>query len=131
MLHLTISDVNRRHLVQSVHLMPLVLEALLLDPGHLRQDQAERTNAGTQADAAECLLQLALYEPGRAMLVKDTAATEALRALADMASTEEANASASGALLAIEGRHAQPTRRDSEAACQQVMISYQWDHQRI
>jgi hypothetical protein len=118
-LHLTISDVNRRHLVQSVRLMPLVLEALLLDPGHLRQDQAERTNAGTQADAAERLLQPALYEPGRAMLVKETAATE------------EANASASGALLAIEGRHAQPTRRDSEAACQQVMISYQWDHQRI
>ena len=49
----------------------LITEALLLDPEHARQNQDEAIKAAIQQDAAECFLQLALFEPGQDMLAKE------------------------------------------------------------
>ena len=64
--------------------------------------------AGIQADAAECFLQLALYEPGKKLLEGNPAVLDALRAMCKTAFTEEAQLSAEGALLALEGRQREP-----------------------
>jgi hypothetical protein len=102
--HLAISDVNKRTLVKSARLIPLLLEALFLEPEHARKGAADSMKAPIQADAAGCLLQVAVFEAGRAMLQRDPAAVRALRVLADGgALTEEAKLSAEGALVAIEG----------------------------
>jgi hypothetical protein len=137
LLHLCISDKNKLLLVKSPKLTPLLTEALLLDPAHLRTasdpqsavpPMREATKAAFQQTAAECFLQLALFEPGRAMLSDETAALEALHALVDgQALSEEAKVSAHGALLEIEGRTHEP-EPEREGAAEEgghVMVSYQ------
>ena len=90
-------------LVQCDILIPTLLDALFLDPEHPRKDMDEALRAGIQSDGAECLLQLALVEPGKELLERHPEALEALRALVDDASlTEEARLAASVALLAME-----------------------------
>ena len=85
-------------------LIPTLLDALFLDPEHPRKDMDERLRAGIQCDGTECFLQLALFDPGRALLEQHTEALDALRALVDGAAlTEEARLSASSALAAIDG----------------------------
>ena len=91
-------------LVQCDALVPLLLDALFLDPEHPRKEMDERLRAGIQRDGAECFLQLALFDPGRELLEQHTEALDALRALVDgSALTEEARLSASSALAAIDG----------------------------
>ena len=91
--------------VQSKELLPLLLEVLLLDPAHPRQQADPEIKAAIQADAAECLLQIALLDAGRALLQSQGEVLDALRALAGGAAlTPQAAGSATGALLAIEGR---------------------------
>ena len=77
--------------------MPMICEALLLDPEHVKKDADASIQAAVQADAAECLLQIAVFVPGRALMESDGATIEALRALANgQAMTEEAAVSANG-----------------------------------
>eukprot|EP01046_Picozoa_sp_COSAG06_P004351 COSAG06_NODE_181_length_20926_cov_7.590051_14_plen_160_part_00 len=68
----------------------------------------QHVKEGIQADAAECFLQLALYEPGKKLLEGNPAVLDALRAMCKTAFTEEAQLSAEGALLALEGRQREP-----------------------
>ena len=91
-------------LVQCNALVPLLLDALFIDPEHPRKDMDEALRAGIQRDGAECLLQLALVEAGKELLERHPEALDALRALADgTALTEEARLAASAALAAVEG----------------------------
>ena len=91
-------------LVQCNALVPLLLDALFLDPENPRKDMDERLRAGIQCDGAECFLQLALFEPGKELLEQHAEALDALRALVGGAAlTEEARLSASSALAAVEG----------------------------
>ena len=91
-------------LVQCEALVPLLLDALFLDPENPRKDMDERLRAGIQCDGTECFLQLALFDPGRALLEQHTEALDALRALVDGAAlTEDARLAASGALAAVDG----------------------------
>ena len=84
-------------------LIPTLLDALFLDPEHPRKDMDEALRAGIQRDGAECLLQLALVEPGKELLERHPEALEALRALADGAAlTNEARLVATGALFAVK-----------------------------
>ena len=93
-------------------LIPLLLDALFLDPEHPRKDMDEALRAGIQRDGAECLLQLALVEPGKELLERHPEAMVALRALADGAAlTEEARLAARGAVVAAEG----PAQRQGPA----------------
>ena len=125
----------------------MLLEALLLDTSHTRQNQPEAVKAAIQRDAAECLLQIALCDSGRAaLLVGDGMdVLDVLRALTEGrgALTDEAVISAHGALMALEGRspHHETTLggaggggngNDSEeegTPQQHVMLSYQWNVQ--
>ena len=91
-------------LVQCGVLIPTLLDALFLDPEHPRKDMDEKLRAGIQRDGAECFLQLALFEPGKELLVQHTETMDALRSLVGGAAlTEEARLSASSALAAVEG----------------------------
>ena len=110
-----------------------VERALLLDPGHTRQSQDEAIKVAIQQDAAECFLQLAVFEPGRQLLAEDEAVMEALHALADgQALIEEAKQYACGAVIAVEGRADEPEPQPdgSEESGGHLMVSYQWDQQR-
>ena len=101
---LCVADVNKAMLVQCDVLIPTLLDALFLDPENPRKDMDEKLRAGIQRDGAECFLQLALFEPGKELLVQHAEALDALRALADgSALTDEARLSASSALAAVEG----------------------------
>ena len=95
MVHLCISDENKALLVQSPKLLPTICEALLLDPEHVKKDADGRTKAAVQTDATECLLQIAVFEPGRALMERDEDTIAALHALANgQAMTEETAISA-------------------------------------
>ena len=129
---LCISDANKTLLLQSPEPIKLITEALLLDPQHIRNhgalDQSEDVKGAIQRDAAECFMQLALYEPGREMLQKDAAVIDSLRTLKDKALTEEASRFAEGALMALLPEEAAASRAvDTDAL--HVMMSYQWDVQ--
>ena len=111
LVHLCISDTNKAMLVRSDALIPTLLDALFLDPEHPRKDMEEALRAGIQSDGAECLLQLALVEPGKELLERHPEALDALRALVDGAAlTEQARRAASGALVAVQGPAQAPVR---------------------
>jgi len=95
------ADINKKLLLQSPEPIKLVMEALLLDPEHMRQDQSQDVKGAIQCDAAECILQLALFPIGRDMLSQDASVLDALRMLVDKALTEEARQYAEGALMAL------------------------------
>eukprot|EP01046_Picozoa_sp_COSAG06_P018345 COSAG06_NODE_1275_length_10046_cov_4.285915_2_plen_79_part_00 len=66
-----ISDENKKVLVECAALMiPLLVSACFLDPDHVRKDADDSEKAPVQADAAECFLQLAAFEPGRKLLTE-------------------------------------------------------------
>ena len=137
MLHLCISDSNKELLCSCGELtVSLLVSACFLEPDHPRKDAADSEKGPVQIVAAECFLQLAAYEPGRALLQQAPAAMETLRALADggKALSEECKQKAHSALLAIEGRVArepEPTQTGDggDDTDGWVMISYQWDVQ--
>ena len=84
-----------------------------------------------QAEAADCFLQIAVFEPGRLLLQQDPAAMLALRALADpsndCALTAKARLSAAGALVAIEGLARKELAVKEELEPEgHVFVSYQW-----
>ena len=94
-------DANPGSQVRSAWLLPLLLDTLLLDPGHVRAGLADGVKTAIQADAADCLMQIALFEPGRALLMADRVhrptAMDALRALAaGQARADRVQRSASG-----------------------------------
>ena len=108
----TNADANKQMLVRCDVLIPTLLDAVFLDPEHPRKDMDEALRAGIQRDGAECLLQLALVEPGKELLERHPEALEALRALAGGAAlNQETRLAASGALVAVEG----PPQRQAPA----------------
>jgi len=127
--HLTVSDKNKTFLIESSSAIALITEGLLLDAEHVRQNQDEAIKAGIQQDAAESFLQIALFEPGRQILMEDSAAMAALHILADgQALTEEARQYAYGAVIAIEGvnREPEPAREEGgDEVGSHIMASYQ------
>jgi hypothetical protein len=90
-----------------------------------------------QTDCLSCLLQLAVFEPGRELLQNDPATMEALRNMADgRALGKQGQVHAESTLIAIEGVSHVPepegtdpggggTHEDDE----HIMVSYQWDVQ--
>ena len=109
---LCMSNTNKTLLLQNDTSLPLLLEALFLDPKHMRKDITD-AGGGLKADkkaiqmqATECLRQLAVWiDPaGRALLEKDPAAMAALRSLSTIqgkALTEECRQAAEETLLSI------------------------------
>lgn len=108
--HLCISDVNTALLIENKSAsIPLLLEALFLEPDLVRPDVTGTTKATIQQCAAESILQVALFPPGRELLQQDKTVIEALHAVAEgKAWSAEAKVSATGALMALEGRAHEP-----------------------
>eukprot|EP01043_Picozoa_sp_COSAG02_P030085 COSAG02_NODE_1904_length_10439_cov_157.636267_7_plen_688_part_00 len=135
---LCVSDKNKELLVRCPDLVAVLTECLFLDPAHQRQAQEELVKAEIQLSAVECLLQIALFPPGRDMLKRQAATMDALHSLDNATATafsKQAKASAHGAIVALEGRMREPEpETDSEQTMQpadkHVMMSYSWSHQR-
>lgn len=132
--HLCVSDVNKMFLIKveaenaalkTVTLTGFLIEALFLDPKHGRCGLDVAIKTAIQRDAAECFLQIALFEPGREMLTKGPA-LEALRALTSgQALSEECKVFANGAILAVEGvtHEPAPAGEGDDDADGHVMVS--------
>ena len=123
------ADVNKKLLIECTTLLTLLTETLLLDPSHMRQEEDERIKAIIQQDAAECLLQIALFEPGRALLSNNASVVDVLHMLVDKAWAEEAKLSAHNALLAlgaIERTHEPEPDQEGSSDAGWLMMSYQW-----
>ena len=135
--HLCISDSNKELLVRCPDLVALLTDALFLAEDNVRQSLDTATKAAIQEQATECLLQLALFPPGRDMLARQGATMEALHSLDDgkaTSFTEQSKLTAHGAIIAVEGRVREPEpETDGEHSIdvdKHIMVSYQWAHQR-
>jgi hypothetical protein len=123
-----ISDANKIMLVQVPGFISLLVDVLFLDPDgrSILKKPDERVKAAMQADAAECLAQVALFDAGRELLANDDDAKDALHAMVNGgALTEPSKIAAAGALMSIEGRvHDQgKTRERTESTDGHVMVS--------
>eukprot|EP01052_Picozoa_sp_SAG31_P036695 SAG31_NODE_4619_length_3091_cov_2.016711_2_plen_133_part_00 len=92
--------------LQNADFVPHLLEGLLLlgDQEPRAQDgrtDFESVKARVQRDYAECLQQLALFEPGREALRKEPAVAEALRTVARDGFSEDARHCARFALTTL------------------------------
>jgi hypothetical protein len=131
-LSLTVSDVNKDLLLNADGLLAVLVDSLLLDPEHpIRSDG--RTNfeaicGPVQRDFAEALAQLAVYPPGRQVLLQDPTVVEALKQVAAKGWLDEAKRSAESALAALSDVAHEASHHKGH---RHVMISYQWDCQQV
>jgi hypothetical protein len=101
------------------------VNALFLDPHHPRADLKPELKAWCQEHHAECLAQLAVYEPAREPLRQDPSVGPALEAVAEGGLSAEARQYAQAALLALSDKE---LHADVEGQ-QHIMLSYQWNNQ--
>ena len=106
---LSVSDVNKPLLLANKDFIPYCVDALLLDPEHLRAGMKEELKAWCQTHHAEALAQLALFEPAREALLQDGSVVPALEAVAAAGLTEQARELAAAALMALSDRKAGTT----------------------
>ena len=124
-LELCISDANKPLLLASPDFIPYLVDALLLDPDHPRAGMKQELKSWCQAHHAECLAQLAVFEPAREPLRKDPSVIPALEAVAEGGLSAEARQYAQAALLALSDKELH-VHVDGQ---QHIMLSYQWAHQ--
>ena len=127
-LELCVSDENKPLLLANPDFIPYLVDALLLDPDHPRAGMKEDLRIWCQTHHAECLAQLAMYEPAREALRQDPSVTPALEEVADTGLSAEARQFAQAALLALSDKemHAGGMHAAGE---KHIMLSYQWDKQ--
>lgn len=122
------ADANKKLLLHTSEPIKLITEALLLDPEHVRNrgdfSQRQEVRGAIQRDAAECFMQLVLFDPSQDMLKQEPSVLDALRMLVDKALTEEARQYAEGALMILDPEAAAHDEVDVDT--QHVMVSYQW-----
>jgi hypothetical protein len=124
-LELTISDANKPLLLANESFIPYLTDALLLDQGHPRAGMKAELKIWCQQHHAECLAQLAVYEPGRQALLQDPSVLPVLQAVAEAGLSEEAREFAQAALLALSDRKLEMVVEGQK----HIMLSYQWDAQ--
>ena len=124
-LELTISDENKPLLLANKSFIPYLVDALLIDPGHPRAGMKEELKVWCQQHHAECLAQLAVFEPAREALLQDPSVLQALEAVAEAGLSEEARDFASAALLALSDKKLVKVLEGQK----HIMLSYQWDAQ--
>ena len=87
--------------------IPYLLDALLLDPGHPRQQLPEEAKAWCQETHVESLLHIAVFPEGREVLRQDPAVLDALRVVAERGLTKVAQQYAESALLVLSDEELQ------------------------
>ena len=124
-LELCISDANKPLLLANKDFVPYLVDALLLDPKHPRAGMEDELKSWCQTHHIECLAQLAVFEPAREALLKDSAVLPALQAVAEAGLSAEARELAGAALLALRDKKLEMVVEGQ----MHVMLSYQWDFQ--
>ena len=127
-LELCVSDENKPLLLANPDFIPYLVDALLLDADHPRAGMKPELKSWCQTHHAECLAQLAVFEPGSEALRQDPSVVPALQVVADSGLSTEARRFAQAALLAL-GDKKQPEMMVQEGEQTHVMLSYQWDNQ--
>jgi len=127
-LELCISDANKPLLLANPDFIPYLVDALLLDPEHPRAGMAQELKSWCQEHHAECLTQLAVFEPAREPLRQDPSVIAALEAVAESGLSPEGRRFAQAALLALSDEK-KPEGGKPEGEQKHVMLSYQWDYQ--
>ena len=122
------SDDNKDKLLAHHEFLPMLISGLLLTEDHPRLPLAEPIHSWCQAMHAECLMQLAVFPPGKAALLQSPEAMERLEMLADVGLTNEAKDFARGALVALRDAD-QPHALGGNVMDEHIMLSYQWDVQ--
>ena len=100
-LELCISDANKPLLLANRDFLPYVVDALLLDADHPRADMKPELKSWCQQHHAECLAQLAMFEPACQALHANPSVIPALEAVAEGGLSGEARQFAEAALLAL------------------------------
>ena len=124
-LELCVSDENKPLLLTNADFIPYLVDALLLDPDHPRAGMKQELRTWCQEHHAECLAQLAVFEPAREPLRQDPAVIPALEAVAEAGLSADARQYAQAALLALSDKE---LHADAEGE-KHIMLSYQWDKQ--
>jgi hypothetical protein len=126
-LELCVSDVHKTLLLNSKSdFIPFLIDALLLDPAHPRAEMTDEQKSWLQTSTAECLAQLAVFEPGRTALQQDATVLPALQAVAEAGLSAQAGEFAQAALRALSDKKLEMVSAESQ---KHVMLSYQWDKQ--
>ena len=102
-------------------MIPLLINGLFLDLDHPRANLTDEIKLWNQETHSECLVQLALFPPGRDALLQSPAVSEALVAVAKQGMSEQAREYAHAALVALSGDEPQ-TRMEGQ---KHLMLSYQ------
>jgi hypothetical protein len=124
-LELCVSDENKPLLLAAPDFIPYLVDALLLDPAHPRAGMKQDLKAWCQTHHAECLAQLAVFEPARDALRQDPSVMPALEAVAEAGLSAEARQFAQAALMSLSDEKMQMRTEGQK----HVMLSYQWNHQ--
>ena len=124
-LELCVSDENKPLLLASPDFIPYLVDALLLDADHPRAGMKQELKSWCQTHHAECLAQLAVFEPAREALRQDPLVIPALEAVAEAGLSAEARQYAQAALLALNDKELH-VHVDGQ---QHIMLSYQWNKQ--
>ena len=124
-LELCISDENKPLLLANESFIPYLVGALLVDPGHPRAAMKEDLRVWCQQHHAECLAQLAVFQPARATLLQAPSVLPALEAVAETGLSAEAREFAAAALLALSDKKLEKATEGQ----MHIMLSYQWDAQ--
>ena len=125
-LQLCISDENKPLLLANEDFIPYLVDALLLDPEDPRAGLKEAEKIWCQEHHADCLAQLAVFEPAREVLRQDPSVLPALEAIVECGLSAESRKFAEDALLALSDKKLEMVA-DGEQL--HVMLSYQWDAQ--
>jgi hypothetical protein len=142
---MAVSDYNLSIMLENEHLLRALVAGLVLGEGHPHRGDAHA--AGLQELCAGVLVRLALFAPGRAMLLADADTMAALRQL-QSDGTKAARGTAAQALFALEGGAGTsvskyiPDQTETSAVeagvgggkpsrPRWVMLSYSWNHQPI
>ena len=128
-LELCSSDANKPLLLASPDFIPNLVDALLLDPDHPRAGMTQELKTWCQEHHAECLAQLAVFEPAREALRQDPSVIPALKAVAEVGLSAEARKFADAALLALSDKKPDIDMVLDDGEQQHLMLSYQWDKQ--
>ncbi len=81
---------NKPLLLNNESFIPFLVDALLLDPAHPRNEAAPDQKAWCQMTHAASLAQLAVFPEGREALCRDPSVSDALRSVAEAGLCEEA-----------------------------------------
>ena len=125
-LELCVSDENKPLLLANKDFIPYVIEALLLDKNHPRAGMVHEHKVWCQEHHAECLAQLAVFEPAREPLRQDPSVLPALESVAESGLSTEARRFAQAALLSLNDEKLHVGVAEDQ---EHVMLSYQWDNQ--